>query len=397
MNQPRDNAGMAVRATLVLLGMSALLNMYSTQPILADVAQWAGTDVRGAAWTVSATTIGVALMSPWAGMISDSLGRRRVILVALLGMALLSLGGLFVWNLPSLLVLRAAQGMCCPFIFAVVVAYVGEEYTPSLAARLNALYVAGTALGGFMGRLAAAVIVDATGQWRLSFLGNAALIAVTWAVARIFLPPERRFDPQERGAASRGGIRRNARLLATILLGATLLFQQVAAFTFASLRLAESPFSLSTSAVGFIFMIFLAPMFSTPLSGRLMQRWGELRVLILAQTISAVGLMLTLIPTLPAMLLGLAFSCVGVFSGQAAGTSMAGKLAPQARSAAVGWYLSGYYCGGALGAMAPVGLYLAHGWNAVAILLMAVALCGMGLGVAAWRGVRVISVGQGPK
>ncbi|KQB85172.1 MFS transporter [Corynebacterium oculi] len=394
MSELRNSARLSTRVTLVLLGMSALLNMYSTQPILADVAQWAGTELRGATWTVSATTVGVVLTAPWAGMISDRWGRRRIILAALCCMALLSLGGLVAWNLASLLAIRAAQGMCCPFIFAVVVAYVGEEYAPPLAARLNSLYVAGTALGGFLGRMVAALIVETSGQWRLSFLGNALMIAGTWAVARACLPLERRFEARfhsaERGRGGAGIIFHNPRLLATVLLGATLLFQQVGSFTFASLTLARPPFSLPTGAVGLIFVIFLLPMLTTPLSGRLMQSRGELRVFALAQAVSVVGLAISLIPTVPAMVSGLAFSCVGVFAGQAAGTSMAGKLAPQARSAAVGLYLSGYYLGGALGASAPVGLYLAHGWEAVAILLMAVVSCGLVLGVGAWRGVKVV-------
>ncbi|WPF65489.1 MULTISPECIES: MFS transporter [unclassified Corynebacterium] len=390
MSEPRNILGLGEKVALVLLGMSALLNMYSTQPILEDVARWADTDIRGATWTVSATTIGVALTAPWAGMISDRWGRRRVILAALLCMAALSLGGLLAWNLPMLLTLRAAQGMCCPFIFAVVVAYVGEEYAAPVAARLNALYVAGTALGGFLGRMVAAVIVEATGQWRLSFLGNAVLIAVAWAVARGFLPQERRFGGNRRQPVDADGettaLYRNPRLLATILLGATLLFQQVASFTFASLTLTQPPFSLSTGAVGLIFVIFLVPMISTPLSGRLMQRWGNLRVFVLSQTVSAAGMAISLIPTLPAMTVGLMLSCVGVFAGQAVGTAMAGRLAPHARSTAVGWYLSGYYLGGALGAVAPVGLYLAHGWNAVAVLLVLVVGWGLALGTWAWRG-----------
>ncbi|MBC3185174.1 MFS transporter [Corynebacterium sp. zg-331] len=327
MSETRNTAGAPVRVALVMLGMSALLNMYSTQPILADVARWAGTDVRGAAWTVSATTVGVALVAPWAGMISDRHGRLRIILAALMAMTLLSLGGLFAWNLPALLVLRVAQGMCCPFIFAVVVAYVGEEYEPAVASRLNALYVAGTALGGFFGRMSAAVIVEYSGQWRLSFLGNAAILLATWAVVRSCLPAERSFVSRSRvKAETRGGrLHTHLRLIATVVLGATLLFQQVASFTFAVLTLAGPPFFLSTGAVGMIFVVFLVPMLSTPLSARLMHRWGQTRIFVLSQSLSALGMVVSMIPTVPTMLMGLTVSCAGMFAGQSAATAMGRK------------------------------------------------------------------------
>lgn len=310
MSEARTSAGAATRIALVMLGMSALLNMYSTQPILGEVARWAGVGVETAAWTVSATTAGVALVAPWAGMLSDAWGRRRVILSAVLAMALLGLPGLVVNSFWLLLAMRFAQGMCCPFIFAVVVAYLGEEYAARQAARLNALYIAGTALGGFAGRMVAALVSDCTGQWRLSFLANTVVLLVTWVVAWFFLPPERRFVPRRRGGnnavtgLSPGGFLSRWRLLCTILVGATLLFQQTASFTFASLRLGEPPFSLSTSAIGMVFLVFLLPMATTPLSGRMMQRWGELRVFVLFQLVGAVGIAVTLIPALPAMLCG---------------------------------------------------------------------------------------------
>lgn len=392
MSEARTSAGAATRIALVMLGMSALLNMYSTQPILGEVARWAGVGVETAAWTVSATTAGVALVAPWAGMLSDAWGRRRVILSAVLAMALLGLPGLVVNNFWLLLAMRFAQGMCCPFIFAVVVAYLGEEYAARQAARLNALYIAGTALGGFAGRMVAALVSEWTGQWRLSFLANTVVLLVTWAVAWFFLPPERRFVPQRWGRStavtglSPGSFLSRWRLPCTILVGATLLFQQTASFTFASLRLGEPPFSLSTSATGMVFLVFLLPMVTTPLSGRMMQRWGELRVFVLFQLVGAVGIAVTLIPALPAMLCGLALSCVGVFAGQAAGTSMAGRLLPGARSAAVGWYLSGYYLGGALGAVAPGRWYAEEGWGAVVAILLATVAAGTALGGIAWAG-----------
>lgn len=387
---PRTHVPFVTKSAVVLLGMTALLNLYSTQPILGDIAAWVHIPTTDAAWTISTTTAGVAITAPFAGMLSDRVGRRRVIVVAVATMAVLTAAALTSWSYPALLAFRCAQGMCCPFVFAVVVAYIGEEYEPSTASTLNALYVAGTALGGFLGRMVAAILSDWTGSWRLSFLGNAVILAVTLAVTYWGLPPERQFiRTVDRGVGgffvNAGRLLRKPRIVMTVLVGFALLFQQVASFTFASLALECPPFSLSTSTIGLIFVVFLIPTVTTPRFGALMDRWGPRWAFVASQSVSVGGLVLTLVPTIPTMIVGLALSCVGVFAGQAAGTLMVGRLATGARSTGVGLYLTGYYVGGAFGGVAPISFYSTAGWTAVVVLVLGVVLCAGVMGWWAWR------------
>lgn len=383
---PRTHVSFVTKSAVVLLGMTALLNLYSTQPILGDIAAWAHIPTTDAAWTISTTTAGVAITAPFAGMLSDRVGRRRVIVVAVATMAVLTAAALTSWSYPALLAFRCAQGMCCPFVFAVVVAYIGEEYEPSTASTLNALYVAGTALGGFLGRMVAAILSDWAGSWRLSFLGNAVILAVTyWG-----LPPERQFiRTVDRGVGgffvNAGRLLRKPRIVMTVVVGFALLFQQVASFTFASLALECPPFSLSTSTIGLIFVVFLIPTVTTPRFGALMDRWGPRWAFVASQSVSVGGLVLTLVPTIPTMIVGLALSCVGVFAGQAAGTLMVGRLATGARSTGAGLYLTGYYVGGAFGGVAPMSFYSTAGWTAVVVLVLGVVLCAVAMGWWAWR------------
>ena len=387
---PRTHVSFVTKSAVVLLGMTALLNLYSTQPILGDIAAWAHIPTTDAAWTISTTTAGVAITAPFAGMLSDRIGRRRVILAAVAAMAVMTVAALTSWSYPALLAFRCAQGMCCPFVFAVVVAYIGEEYEPSTASTLNALYVAGTALVGFLGRMVAAILSDWTGSWRLSFLGNAVILAVTLAVTYWGLPPERQFiRTVDRGVGgffvNAGRLLRKPRIVMTVLVGFALLFQQVASFTFASLALECPPFSLSTSTIGLIFVVFLIPTVTTPRFGALMDRWGPRWAFVASQSVSVGGLVLTLVPTIPTMIVGLALSCVGVFAGQAAGTLMVGRLATGARSTGVGLYLTGYYVGGAFGGVAPISFYSTAGWTAVVVLVLGVVLCAGVMGWWAWR------------
>src|SRR3712207_1032887 len=66
-----------------LLGLSALVTIYATQPLLPALAVDLGVSATAAAWTVSATAMGVAVAAPLAGAVSDRLGRTRVMLTAI--------------------------------------------------------------------------------------------------------------------------------------------------------------------------------------------------------------------------------------------------------------------------------------------------------------------------
>ena len=80
-------------AAVFLLGLSALLTTYSTQPLLPDLAADLGVSATGATWTVSATALGVAVAAPFAGAVSDRLGRKRVMLAAIAVLVGMTLAG----------------------------------------------------------------------------------------------------------------------------------------------------------------------------------------------------------------------------------------------------------------------------------------------------------------
>jgi MFS family permease len=162
------------------------------------------------------------------------------------------------------------------------------------------------------------------------------------------------------------------------------LFVQVGAFTYAGLHLAAPPFGLGTVQVGAVFAVFLVAVVVTPLTGRLVSRVGRRVVLVLATVLVLAGLALTLVPVTAAVVAGLAASCTGVFAAQACATAQAASGGGRARSAAVGLYLTCYYAGGGVGAVAPAPLFSALGWGACVALLCAVAALGAVVALVSW-------------
>jgi YNFM family putative membrane transporter len=369
-----------------LLGLSALLTIYATQPLLPALAADLGVSATAAAWTVSATALGVAVAAPFAGAVSDRLGRKRVMLTAIAVLAGTTVACAVAPGFAVLLAARAAQGLAVPFVFAVAVAYVAEEVPASRSAAVNGLYVSGTAFGGFLGRFLSGAVADAIG-WRASFAALVlVLLAVLGGVAAL-LPRERRFAPTTGvlgGLRGIGGHLRNGRLLGTCALGAAVLFVQVGAFTYAGLHLSGPPFGLGTAQVGAVFAVFLVAVVITPLTGRLVSRVGRRGVLVPATAVVLAGLALTLVPATAAVVAGLAGACTGVFAAQACATAQAAASGGAARSSAVGLYLTCYYVGGGIGAVVPAPLFSSAGWPACVGLLSVVAVLGAVAALVSW-------------
>ncbi|MET8625167.1 MFS transporter [Kitasatospora sp. NPDC004669] len=379
---------MSLRAetAVFLLGLCALLNIYSTQPLLPDLARDLHVPVEQSTWTITATTLGVAVMAPFAGSVSDYLGRKRVMVTAIAASLAATLACAVAWNFAAMLVCRFAQGLFIPFVFAVAVSYIAEECTGPAAQGANALYVSGTAFGGFCGRFLSGAVTAHFG-WRSSFIGMALVLLVTLAVTAAWLPRERRFQRSDSLLASVQGIGRhfgNVRLLGTCFIGASILFLQVGSFTYAGMFLGDPPFELSSFEIGAVFAVFLVAVVVTPLTGRLISRIGRLRTFVLVSLVSLAGLGFTLVPSTPAVIVGLAASSTGVFSGQACAIGYAAEAGGPARSSAVGLYLTSYYAGGSIGAVAPSPLYTAAGWSACVGLLAAVIGAGVLVALAVW-------------
>ncbi len=373
---------------MFLLGTSALLTLYSTQPILSPLSKHFAVSISSATLTVSATTFGVALFAPVAGSIADHVGRRPTIIWAIVALIAATLVCLTAPGFPVLLLGRFLEGVATPFIFAPAVADIGGEFATGPSIRLNSIYVAGTAFGGFAGRFLSGVFFDVFGSWRWTFAPLLGMLLLVLGSALAWLPVERRFTPTPSpwsGLAGIGRHLRDWRIVATCVVGASLLFQQVATFTFGSLHLQKPPLNLTTMQVGLMFAVFLVPTLVTSWFGRLIGSIGRAGTFAISTVLGLVGLALTLIPHVGAIIIGLTCSCVAVFAGQACATGFVGQHARRDASAAVGLYLTSYYLGGTLGGIVPSAPYAAFGWVGVIGLVTVVAVVALGAAVAAWK------------
>src|SRR5205807_2918441 len=109
---------------------------------------------------VTASTLAVALMAPFAGTFADVVGRRRVIVAAMFALVVPTAMVALASGIDALLFWRFVQGLLLPPIFAVMVAYIAEEWPAGEAVAVTGIYTSAASFGGFFGRLITGILAD---------------------------------------------------------------------------------------------------------------------------------------------------------------------------------------------------------------------------------------------
>ncbi len=362
-----------ITVATTLAGICTYLNMYATQAILPSFVDDFGESLERTTLTVTMPLLAVALLAPFVGAISDRLGRKRLIVGAAFAMVVPTLLCATAGSLDALLVWRFAQGITLPFIFAVTVAYIGDECEGADMIRVTGSYSAGSIFGGFAGRFLCGIVGEFAG-WRMAFVALAAVTVTCAAVVAALLPRERNFRPTAGVRAALGAYAehlRNPRLLATCVIGFGMLFSNVALFTYVNFMLVEPPFGLTPAQLGGVFGVYLVGLVTTAIASRVAVRIGRRATVAVGLGLSAIGLALTLLPSLPAVIVGLALVTAGLMTAQAMSLSYIGVAVRRARSAAVGVYVTIFYIGGSLGGTLPGLMWQAFGWLGVVAAIYA--------------------------
>ncbi|MGA8731759.1 MAG: MFS transporter [Terracidiphilus sp.] len=390
-------------AAVALCGVCAFLELYCTQPMLPMLARLFHASKTGAGMTVSAATLGVAISAPVFGALTERLPRKRVIVASLIGISVPTLLAATSTSLAQLVFWRFLQGITVPGVIAVLITYIGEEWPPDRLALIMSFYVSGTALGGFIGRISAGILADRF-SWRVSFLALGAASLIGAAAVAAWLPPGRprghpshRLDQLPPFPYQVQGLFRNRRLIATFAVGFNVLFSLVGVFTWITFHLAAAPFFLSTTALSSLFFVYLIGLVVTPAAGYIITRVGLRAGVGGAICLSIVGVVLTLAPSLPIVIVGLTLLSSGVFISQTASQSHLRVAAPPgARVTAAGLYLTCYYLGGTAAGVVPGAFWALGKWPACVGFIVAMQLVALAIALIGWQDPKVSEIAALP-
>lgn len=366
-----------------LSAFAIFASLYSVQPLLPIFAAEFNLDAGASSLSLSVTTATLAVALLFASLVADRLGRKVLMVWAILLTAALGLLLPFAPNWYALLAIRTLMGITLSGLPAVAMVYLAEEMDPDALGFSMGLYIGGTAIGGMAGRLLSGVLADWIG-WRPALMVLGLAIAAA-AIAVVLLLPT-----PHNSARTRLGLRDLGRLIRLQFNDAGLPWLFVSAFllmgsfvtlyNYAGFRLALPPFELSHSAIAAIFVVYLLGSISSTWAGGLAQRLGRRKVywaLVLTMT---VGVFLTLIPSTPVIIAGLAIATIGYFAAHGIASAWVARRAVVGRAQASAIYLFAYYLGssvlGTLGGYA----WVAWGWNGVMLVSGGAAIAALAVG-----------------
>jgi MFS transporter, YNFM family, putative membrane transport protein len=386
-------------AAVALCGVCAFLNLYCTQPLLPLLTHLFHASKTAVGLTVSAATLAVAISAPVFGALTERMARKRVIVASLIGISIPTLLAATSGSLAQLIFWRFLEGVTLPGIVAVVVTYIGEEWPSHRVALIMSFYVSGTALGGFAGRITSGLLAEAF-NWRVSFLVLGVVTLLGAGAVSLWLPPGRHREGHSTAPSERlpfiyqvQELFRLRPLVATFAIGFEVLFSLVAVFTWITFHLSAAPFSLSTAALSSLFFVYLVGFVATPAAGYLITRVGLRAGVGGAICCSMIGVLLTLAPSLPVIILGLALLSSGVFIAQTAAQSFLRVASPpEGRVTAAGLYMTFYYLGGTAAGVVPGAFWALGKWPACVAFVVAMQAIALVIALSGWRSPKPTTV-----
>jgi predicted MFS family arabinose efflux permease len=350
-----------------LVAFLTLVDLFATQAILPALTRAYAVSPAAMGFAVNASTIGMAIAGLVVALSSRYIDRRRGIAASLALLALPTAALAVAPGLGVFTALRVVQGLCMATAFTLTLSYLSEHCSSAEAAGAFAAYITGNVASNLFGRLLAAGLADHFGI-ETNFLVFAALnlagALLVYATLRGTTMFGQAAGPRPSPFAAWAAHLRDPRLRASCAIGFLILFAFIGTFTYVNFVLVRPPLALGMMAIGFVYFVFLPSIFTTPLAGRAVARFGTRRTFRGALAVAALGLPLLLASSLGAVVLGLALVGVGTFFAQATTTGFVGRTATVDHAAANGLYLASYFAGGLVGAAVLGQLFDRFGWAA---------------------------------
>lgn len=377
-----------VRVTLALFsaGLATFALLYCVQPIMPVLSHEFGVSPAASSLSLSLSTVLLALGLLVTGPLSDAVGRKSVMVTALLLAACCTLLSAVMTSWHGILIMRALIGLSLSGVAAVGMTYLSEEMHPGVIAFSMGLYISGNSIGGMSGRLLSGVITDFS-SWRVAVT---VIGCFAFASALMFwkiLPPSRHFRPASLKPHS---------LLINFRLhwrdnGLPLLFAQgfllmgafVTLFNYIGYRLLAPPYFMSQAIVGLLSVVYLTGSWSSPKAGLMTAKFGRAPVLLFAIGMMIVGVLMTLFSSVWLILPGMMLFTAGFFAGHTVASGWIGPRARRAKGQASSLYLFSYYLGSSVAGTVGGVFWHQFGWQGITafitLLLTAALLVGVRL------------------
>jgi len=376
-----DTSYFRLQLIVFALVSASFTNIYITQPVLPVLQSEFSADMVLVSFSVSAVILGIALSNLPFGFLADRLPVHPIILT---GGVFVAAGGFVCALTKDLWVLigaRFLQGLFIPSLTTCLAAYLAKVLPVE---RLNVVmgsYVSATVLGGLGGRLLGGWLHPPL-HWRYAFVSASVLILIAAFTALRGLPRTSIDTVQQHNSIGFLALIKRWELLRIYFcaMGSFAIFSSI--FNYLPFRLTARPFNFSTELTTLLYLVYVVGIFMGPVAGQISNRLGSGNTLLGGSIVFGGALVLILLPSITAVILGLLGICTGFFTVHAAAVGTLNRKLISGQGRANALYVLFYYLGGWLGITLSGFIYKQGSWNAMvcacAVLLIIPILTGIG-------------------
>lgn len=170
---------------LQLAALTSTCDRFAIAPLLVVISLDLGVSLAVVAAVAGAYFLAYGLMQPVWGVVSDRIGRVRVMRVALLGATLGGIGSVLAPNVAVLGMSRAVAGGCFAALIPTTLVYVGDAWPAAVRQRPLSDLLAASSLGTAVATAGAGLLADLVGWRVVPGLTAAAAVALWFALARL--------------------------------------------------------------------------------------------------------------------------------------------------------------------------------------------------------------------
>ncbi|WP_201193838.1 MFS transporter [Pseudomonas fluorescens] len=365
---------MFMRTVLALFcgGFATFALLYCVQPMMPLLSHEYAINAAQSSLILSMATGMLAIGLLITGPISDRVGRKPVMVLALFAASLCTIASAIMPSWQGVLLMRALSGLSLSGLAAVAMTYLSEEIHPNHIGLAMGLYIAGNAIGGMSGRLITGVLIDFV-SWHTAMLVVGGLALVAAAVFWKILPESRNFRPRSLHPRSLldGFVMhfRDAGLPLLFLEAFVLMGAFVTLFNYIGYRLLAEPYHMDQAYVGLLSVVYLSGIYSSAKIGALADKLGRRQVLWATIALMLAGLGLTLLTPVPVVIIGMLIFTFGFFGAHSVASSWIGRRATKAKGQASSLYLFSYYAGSSIAGTAGGVFWHLGGWNGIGLFI----------------------------
>lgn len=355
--------------SVCLCSIVTFSNIYWLQPLLPTLQREFNVSLLAANLAMSAPLLGMGLGLLIFASVSDSIGRRPILLKGMIAGLGISLLLPMIENYSLFLSLRFIQGALLSVCPAVAIPLLGEELRKSWLPAAVGFYIASNTIGGISSRLIGGASVELLGSWQATGYAIAIFTVILFIAVYLIIPKQRHFTAQKFKLKPSLNVfathlQRPQLLLIYMVIG--LAFGCfVNLFSYLMTVLEGAPYQLPSALRSLVFVTFLGGTTSASLAGKFSKKYGQLAGVATGVFIMLGANLLLSHHNLSMMLVGMIMMAFGFFFCHAQASTLVSRTAKKGKGSAQALYSLFYYTGASLGVFFIAPFYERWGWQGV--------------------------------